>query len=164
MSLTRCSVSRQQLTCSSTGLHGSEQNGKLPRASPDLVALLKELKKPRDPFLLYLCVPHSIYRVLTSMCCRTHSDTYKLSIFRKGVIFLKLHKRIEAMDCFITSVKMFPYNWSAWKELSATLDGTSEVSHWRDQLDMKDVVCSHCMLPLCWFSWKSWVLFYHKVL
>lgn len=27
------------------------------------------------------------------------------------------------MDCFIRSVQILPYNWGAWKELSATLDG-----------------------------------------
>jgi len=33
-----------------------------------------------------------------------------------------LHKRIDAMDCLISSVRAFPYNWSAWKELSRTLN------------------------------------------
>lgn len=42
---------------------------------------------------------------------------------RKGVIFRKLDKRIEAMDCFLRSLEVFPYNWSAWQELSASLEG-----------------------------------------
>lgn len=59
-----------------------------------LVAILEHLVDPRDPFLLFL----------------------------KGVILRKLHKRVEAMDCLLSSVRSFPYNWSAWKELSRTLD------------------------------------------
>ena len=63
-------------------------------AHPTLVSLLQELVSPTDPFLLFL----------------------------KGVIFRMLHKRIDAMDCLISSVRAFPYNWSAWKELSRTLN------------------------------------------
>lgn len=62
-------------------------------AHPTLVSLLQDLVAPTDPFLLFL----------------------------KGVILRKLHKRIDAMDCLISSVRAFPYNWSAWKELSRTL-------------------------------------------
>ncbi|KDN40885.1 TPR-like protein [Tilletiaria anomala UBC 951] len=67
--------------------------GKLPAASPNLIQLLKHLVNPQDPFLLYL----------------------------KGVIFKKLHKRLEATDCFVRSIIAFPYNWSAWTELSGCL-------------------------------------------
>ena len=42
---------------------------------------------------------------------------------RKGIIFRKLNKRIEAMDCFLQSLNAFPYNWSVWQELSTTLEG-----------------------------------------
>lgn len=63
-------------------------------AHPVLVSLLQDLISPSDPFLLFL----------------------------KGVILRKLHKRIEAMDCLISSLRAFPYNWSAWKELSRTLN------------------------------------------
>ena len=67
--------------------------GKLPSASPGLIPLLRELINPEDSFLLYL----------------------------KGIIFAKLRKRLEAVDCYIRSVIAFPYNWSAWKELSSNL-------------------------------------------
>lgn len=59
-----------------------------------LTDLLEPLRAPRDPFLLFL----------------------------KGVLLRKLHKRVEAMDCLLSSVQAFPYNWSAWKELDRTLD------------------------------------------
>lgn len=63
-------------------------------ASDDsLVPLLVHLIDPDDAFLLFL----------------------------KGVILQRLHKRVEAMDCLIQSVQRFPYNWSAWLELSRTL-------------------------------------------
>ncbi|WFD34721.1 Anaphase-promoting complex subunit 8 [Malassezia cuniculi] len=58
-----------------------------------LVPLLAHLVEPEDAFLLFL----------------------------KGVILQRLHKRVEAMDCLIRSVQRFPYNWSAWLELSRTL-------------------------------------------
>jgi anaphase-promoting complex subunit 8 len=61
---------------------------------PRLVALLEHLVAPEDPYLLFL----------------------------KGVILRKLHKRIDAMDCLLSSVRAFPYNWSAWKELCRTLN------------------------------------------
>lgn len=70
---------------------------------PKYIALLDSLVAPKDPFLLFM----------------------------KGVILRKLHKRIEAMDCLLSSVRAFPYNWSAWKELSRTLNlNTAE----RDQI------------------------------
>ncbi|WFD03598.1 Anaphase-promoting complex subunit 8 [Malassezia obtusa] len=61
---------------------------------PSLVPLLAHLVDPKDAFLLFL----------------------------KGVIFSRLHKRVEAMDCLLTSLRAFPYNWSAWQELGRTLD------------------------------------------
>lgn len=68
-----------------------------------LVSLLVHLVDPEDAFLLFL----------------------------KGVILQRLHKRIEAMECLLRSVRSFPYNWSAWLEFSRTLspDGTE-----RDQI------------------------------
>lgn len=67
----------------------------------DLVALLRELVDPRDPFLLFL----------------------------KGILFRKLGKRIEAIDCFVRSLELFPYNWSVWQELCTCLEGgQAEVS------------------------------------
>ncbi|PWN48887.1 TPR-like protein [Violaceomyces palustris] len=80
--------------------HGAiipKSTGKLPSTSPGLIPLLQELIDPEDCFLLFL----------------------------KGVIFRKLQKRVEAMECFIRSVQSFPYNWSAWQELCMTLDGES---------------------------------------
>ncbi|CAO1635646.1 unnamed protein product [Sympodiomycopsis kandeliae] len=59
------------------------------------VPLLKDgLIDPTDPFLLFL----------------------------KGIVLRKLHKRIEAMDCFVRSIAAFPYNWTAWLELNAVLE------------------------------------------
>ena len=62
-----------------------------------LVRLMEHLIDPADPFLLFL----------------------------KGVLLRRLHKRVEAMDCLLSSVRQFPYNWSAWQELSRTLSGES---------------------------------------
>lgn len=64
---------------------------------PSLVPLLAHLVDPTDAFLLFL----------------------------KGVLFSRLHKRIEAMDCLLMSVRAFPYNWSAWQELSRTLNNAN---------------------------------------
>ncbi|UZJ51924.1 hypothetical protein CBS101457_001244 [Exobasidium rhododendri] len=61
----------------------------------ELIPLLRDLIDPSDPFLLFL----------------------------KGILFRKLNKRIEAMDCILRSLEVFPYNWSAWQELSTTLEG-----------------------------------------
>lgn len=53
-----------------------------------------------------------------------------MPIRRKGILFRKLDKRIEAMDCFLRSLELLPYNWSAWQELSTTLvGGRAEVRH-----------------------------------
>mgnify|MGYP002714889622 CR=1 FL=1 len=68
---------------------------------PRLVALLEHLVAPEDPYLLFL----------------------------KGVILRKLHKRIDAMDCLLSSVRAFPYNWSAWKELCRTLKSDERYKH-----------------------------------
>lgn len=66
-------------------------------SGPTLVPLLSHLVRPTDPFLLFL----------------------------KGVILQRLHKRVEAMDCLLSSVRAFPYNWSAWQELSRTLNNAN---------------------------------------
>lgn len=73
-----------------------------------LVPLLRELTDPTDPFLLFL----------------------------KGIIFRKLGKRIEGIDCFLRSLETFPYNWSAWQELSTCLEG--------GQAELQDIAA---MLP-----------------
>ncbi|PKI82835.1 Cdc23p [Malassezia vespertilionis] len=65
--------------------------------TPSLVPLLAPLVHTEDPFLLFL----------------------------KGVLLRRLHKRVEAMDCLLTSVRAFAYNWSAWQELGRTLDNTN---------------------------------------
>lgn len=59
-----------------------------------LVPLLRDLVNPSDAFLLLL----------------------------KGIILRKLRKRIEAMDCFIRSLLLFPYNWTAWLELNGVIE------------------------------------------
>lgn len=61
----------------------------------DLLPLLRELLNPSDTFLFFL----------------------------KGIMFRKLGKRIEAIDCFLRSLETFPYNWGAWQELCACLEG-----------------------------------------
>lgn len=62
-----------------------------------LISLLRDLVNPSDPFLLFL----------------------------KGIILRKLKKRVEAMDCLIRSLLLFPYNWTAWLEFNAVLDTSS---------------------------------------
>jgi anaphase-promoting complex subunit 8 len=59
-----------------------------------LVPLLKDLINPSDAFLLLL----------------------------KGIILRKLRKRLGAMDCFIRSLLLFPYNWTAWLELNGVIE------------------------------------------
>ncbi|WFD43584.1 Anaphase-promoting complex subunit 8 [Malassezia psittaci] len=81
-----------------------EEEGDLPtlpytkgNQAPSLIPLLAHLVDPDDAFLLFL----------------------------KGVILSRLHKRVEAMDCLLSSLRQFPYNWAAWLELARTLNATN---------------------------------------
>lgn len=39
-----------------------------------------------------------------------------------------LDLRLEAMEALVASVKLVPYNWSAWLKLATCLEGAEEVS------------------------------------
>lgn len=45
----------------------------------------------------------------------------------KGLIYSKLGKRIEAIDCLVRSGNACPYNWSCWLKLAAVIDQQDEV-------------------------------------
>jgi anaphase-promoting complex subunit 8 len=51
-----------------------------------------------------------------------------LSFVRKGLLFYRVSRRAEALECLITSLTIYPWNWSAWLQLSACLEDPEEVS------------------------------------
>jgi anaphase-promoting complex subunit 8 len=50
-------------------------------------------------------------------------------LFLYGIILQKQKNDEEARKAFIKSVNLYPYNWSAWQELGATICTLTEVRH-----------------------------------
>ncbi|CED84122.1 Anaphase-promoting complex (APC), Cdc23 subunit [Phaffia rhodozyma] len=64
------------------------------RLAPSFQPILDELKDADDPFLIYL----------------------------KGLILFRIHRRIEAAEWFIESLKRYPFNWSCCLSLARCID------------------------------------------
>lgn len=90
-----------------------------------LVKLLDTIGQVDDPFLLFLFV----YTFLIS-------DFWEnsLSDKSKGLLFHRVSRRAEALECLIRSVNLYPWNWSAWLQLSACLEDHEEVIHLKSKM------------------------------
>ncbi|KAF8590891.1 cell division control protein 23 [Ramaria rubella] len=47
-------------------------------------------------------------------------------LFLKGLLFQRVMRRAEALECLIRSINLYPWNWSAWLQLSACLEDQEE--------------------------------------
>lgn len=56
----------------------------------------------------------------------TEDDAWLLFLY--GIVLRKMKNEEQARSVLITSVKLYPYNWSAWQELGATIGTLSDVS------------------------------------
>ncbi|KIJ40939.1 hypothetical protein M422DRAFT_60533 [Sphaerobolus stellatus SS14] len=47
-------------------------------------------------------------------------------LFLKGLLFHRVLRRAEALECLTRSINIYPWNWSAWLQLSACLEDQEE--------------------------------------
>ncbi|OWZ69319.1 hypothetical protein AYX14_03075 [Cryptococcus neoformans] len=90
---------------------------------PALSALLSELKKESDPYLIYL----------------------------RGLCYMRLDRRPPAIKCFMGSVKLKPYNWSAWSQMAQLVSSADMFISLKEELPstpMLTFFAINCMLDL----------------
>ncbi|KAG9009733.1 Anaphase-promoting complex subunit 23 [Tulasnella sp. 427] len=63
---------------------------------------------------------------------RNEMDPFLL--YLKGVIYGALRRRPEATECFILSVRAYPWNWSCWLQLGAMIEDPEEWTSLQEHL------------------------------
>ncbi|KAK6905483.1 hypothetical protein I203_106312 [Kwoniella mangroviensis CBS 8507] len=90
---------------------------------PALSPLLTELKDEKDPYLLYL----------------------------RGLSYMRLDRRPPAVKCLMDSVRMKPYNWSAWSQMAQLVYSADMFISMKEELPSSTMLtffAISCMLDL----------------
>ncbi|WWC66603.1 uncharacterized protein I206_100506 [Kwoniella pini CBS 10737] len=90
---------------------------------PALSPLLTELNDEKDPYLLYL----------------------------RGLCYMRLDKRPPALKCLADSVRMKPYNWSAWSQMAQLVYSADMFISLKEELPSSTMLtffAISCMLDL----------------
>ncbi|WWC86040.1 uncharacterized protein L201_000911 [Kwoniella dendrophila CBS 6074] len=90
---------------------------------PALSPLLNELKDEKDPYLLYL----------------------------RGLCYMRLDRRPPAVKCLMDSVRLKPYNWSAWSQMAQLVYSADMFISMKEELPssiMLTFFAISCMLDL----------------
>ncbi|WVQ62414.1 uncharacterized protein L199_000554 [Kwoniella botswanensis] len=90
---------------------------------PALSPLLTDLKDEKDPYLLYL----------------------------RGLCYMRLDRRPPAVKCLMDSVRMKPYNWSAWSQMAQLVYSADMFISMKEELPSSTMLtffAISCMLDL----------------
>ncbi|WVW82077.1 hypothetical protein I302_104082 [Kwoniella bestiolae CBS 10118] len=90
---------------------------------PALSPLLTELKDEKDPYLLYL----------------------------RGLCYMRLDRRPPAVKCLMDSVRLKPYNWSAWSQMAQLVYSADMFISMKEELPSSTMLtffAISCMLDL----------------
>ncbi|WVQ85576.1 hypothetical protein IAT38_007742 [Cryptococcus sp. DSM 104549] len=93
----------------------------------------------------------SLYPALTPLISELKDDTDPYLIYLRGLCFMRLDRRPLAMACLVESVKLKPYNWSAWSQMAQMVTSADMFIETKEALPsspMLSFFAINCMLDL----------------
>ncbi|KAL7423642.1 Anaphase-promoting complex subunit 8 [Cryptotrichosporon argae] len=76
----------------------------------------------------------ALFPVLSQLLAELKTDTDPYITYLRGILYMRLEQRNAAADCFVTSVKDRPYNWSCWTQLAQVIKSADMFMDVKEQL------------------------------
>ncbi|KAK8865749.1 hypothetical protein IAR55_000896 [Kwoniella newhampshirensis] len=134
--------------------------------------VLKDAKGSRSRFLKYYSMylsadrkaqeslPHfldtkeerlALYPALSPLIAELNNETDSYLIYLRGLCYMRLDRRPPAVKCLMDSVRLKPYNWSAWSQMAQMVYSADMFISMKEELPSSPMLtffAISCMLDL----------------